>query len=205
MKGLYRLRQKDEIHASVFVNGRSSVTKKIPRHHRLAVLRALISELAQTHDIRFIHVVVDKLGKPAGTNIYELAWKALIQRFENTMQHRNFPGGNINRTDHGLVLPDDGGGDKLRHLLRKMRVYNPIPNSGAANLPLRFMVDDPCHRDSRHSYFIQSVDVTAYFLQQYLAPNAYIKRQSAGKYFQRLLPVLNLYASPGDPLGVVRL
>ena len=210
MKGLYKLRQRDEIHASPFIHDPAHKVGGILRGHRLGILRAYIKELSQIRDIRFIHVLVDKRGKAPGSDLFDLAWKALIQRFENTIQHKNFPG-STNPIDQGIILPDDGNTDRLRHLLRRIRVYNPIPNRFASshgttrNLPVRFIVEDPIHRDSRHSYFVQSVDVAAYFLQQHVCPNKYIRQKSARNYFLQLAPVVSKYASPGDPMGIVRL
>ncbi|MFN8011965.1 MAG: DUF3800 domain-containing protein [Holophagaceae bacterium] len=210
MKGIYRLRQRDEIHASAFIHAPLHQMNGLNRGHRLGILRAYLKELGQYQDVRFIHVIVDKQGKPPGTDVFEIAWKALLQRFENTMQGRNFPGSSL-ALDYGMVLPDDGNIDRLRHLLRKIRVFNPIPNrypsaSGASrNLPIRLIVEDPVHRDSRHSYFIQCVDTSAYFLQQYLNPNKFIRQKGARNYFLHLQPALCRVASPSDPLGLVRL
>jgi len=210
MKGVYGLRMMDEIHASPFIQARLHKMKGIPRGHRLGILRAYLKELAQTPNISFIHVLVDKQGKAPGVDLFGLAWRALLQRFENTIQHKNFPGSK-NTSDMGIVLPDDGNTDRLRHLLRKMRAFNPIPNqfpssSGTSrNQPVRFIVEDPVHRDSQHSYFVQSVDVTAYFLMQYLIPNKFIRQKGARNYFLHLAPVLLRQASPRDPLGIVRL
>jgi len=210
MKSLYGLRQRDEIHAAQFINGQVHKTTGLRRDQRLNVLRAYIKEISQIPDIRLIHILVDKNGKLPGTDIFELAWKALIQRFENTLQHKNFPGSS-NPVDHGIIFPDDGNIERLKQLLRKMRVYNPIPNRYPTatglprNLPLRFIVEDPVHRDSRHSYFVQSVDVTAYFLTQLQIPNKYVRQKGAGNYFLHLAPVVCKPASPGDPLGIVRL
>ena len=210
MKGLYKLRQRDEIHAAPFIHAPAHKVRGIPRGIRLGILRAYIKELSQIQDIRLVSILVDKQGKAAGVNLFELAWKALIQRFENTIQHQNYPGPS-NPTDCGIILPDDGNIDQLRHLLRKIRVYNPIPNrypspqGTSRNLPVRFIVEDPVHRDSRHSYFIQSVDVTAYFLHQLQRPNKYIRQKGARNYFLHLAPVVSKHASPSDPLGIVRL
>lgn len=107
MKGVYKLRQRDEIHASPFIHAPAAQMNNIPRGDRLGILRAYIKELSQIQDLRFVHVLVDKQGKPPGVSIFELAWKALIQRFENTIQHQNYPG-STNPVDHGILLPDDG-------------------------------------------------------------------------------------------------
>ena len=204
MKGLYQLHQNDEIHSSVFINGRLRSNHGVPRQNRLAILRALISEMSQACEIRLIHVVVDKRYKPANFDIFGAAWQALLQQFEQAMRSRYFPGSRMS-TDMGLILPDDGNEDRLRHLLRKMRARHPIASGRPLTRPLQLIVEDPAHRNSEHSYFIQCVDVAAYFLQQYLDPNRYIRQQSARNYFRRLAPVLTLAANPNDPLGIVRI
>lgn len=210
MKGLYKLRQRDEVHASPFIHAPAHKMNGIPRGDRLGILRAYVKELSQIQDIRLVNILVDKKGKATSVDLFDLAWKALIQRFENTIQHRNYPG-STNPTDCGIILPDDGNIDQLRHLLRKIRVYNPIPNrfpsmqGSARNLPVRFIVEDPVHRDSRHSYFVQSTDVIAYFLQQLHAPNKYIRQKGARNYFLHLAPIVSKHASPSDPMGIVRL
>jgi hypothetical protein len=47
---------------------------------------------------------------------FEVAWQALMQRFENTMRARNFPASS-NPRDWGLVLPDRTDVKKLTALL----------------------------------------------------------------------------------------
>lgn len=138
-----------------------------------------------------------------------MAEQALIQRFENTMNHRNFPG--PGRTDaRGMLFPDHTDDKKLVLLLRKMRRYNPVPNQapygpGSRNLQLRRIVEDPSFRDSAHSYFVQAADLAAFLLYQYLAPKAYIRKKSAQIYFLKIHPVLCTQASVSDPYGIVRL
>lgn len=87
MKGLYKLRQKDEIHASPFIHAPAHKVGGIIRGHRLGILRAYIKELSQIRDIRFIHVLVDKQGKAPGSDLFDLAW--MSQRtFFNSMSAR---------------------------------------------------------------------------------------------------------------------
>ncbi len=92
-------------------------------------------------------MVVDKQKRPK-TDVFELAWTALIQRFENTVTHRNFPGP-ANPDDRGLLIPDTTDNKKLKLLIRRMRRFNPIPDKkdvyakGARNLPLNYLIEDP--------------------------------------------------------------
>jgi len=162
---------------------------------------------ASMPDLSLICVVVDKANKPATYDVFDAAWKALIQRFENTLAHRNFPGPR-NPDDMGMLFPDRSDEKKLNALLRRMRAFNPVPSqpsSGYRNLQIRTIIEDPNYRDSSHSYFIQSVDVTAFLLYQHLAPSACIKKKSGQNYFGRLAPIVCKHASPKDPLHIVRL
>lgn len=56
MKGVYGLRQRDEIHAAPFIHSPLHKMNGILRGHRLGILRAYLKELAQARNIRFLHV-----------------------------------------------------------------------------------------------------------------------------------------------------
>lgn len=160
-------------------------------------------------DINIINVLVDKQGKAMDYDAFESAWQVLIQRFENTMSHRNFPGP-VNPDERGMILPDNTDDKKLVALLRRMRQYNPVPNQarfggGYRNLTLSTIVEDPSFRDSEFSYFIQAADVAPYLLFQREAPNAYMRKKGGRAYFKRLDPVLCKVAATVDPEGIVRL
>ena len=65
---------------------------------------------------------LDNNDKPASYDVFTMAWKALIQRFENTIAHRNFRGPS-NADERGMIFPDATGNKKLTRLLRQMRRY----------------------------------------------------------------------------------
>lgn len=205
LRSVHGLPMRSEIHASEFINKR---VFDLERHVRLAILRNTVDELAKINCISITNVIVDKQGKPPNYDVFEAAWGTLFQRFENTLIHGNFPGGY--REDHGMVITDATAGKKLTRLMRRMAVYNFIPNdarfgAGARNIPIRRVIEDPHEKDSRQTLPIQMCDVVAYFLLQRFAPNSYIRRQHASTYFDRLAPVLNKRASRFDKLGIVRL
>lgn len=181
---------------------------EIEKYQRLAILRNYLDELAKLNFISITNVIVDKSNKPSGFDVFGAAWRTLFQRFENTLIHWNFPEGY--RRSFGTVFTDATKGESLNMLMRKMSVYNPIPNhfgSGYRDMPIRRVVEDPSPRDSANSLPIQACDVVAYFLHQKLSANSYIRRKRAVNYFDRLEPVLNKSASTRDPweLGVVRI
>lgn len=200
MRALHGLPIRTEIHSAPFL--RHPPILGMAKHVRLAILRNFLDELASVPTLSFTHVVVPKAGKPAGYDIFEQAWKTLIQRFENTLLAGNFPGGF--KASHGLLLTDPTNGKALQRMVRRMAVYNPIPSrfGGVRNVPLLRIIEDPSPRDSASSYMIQAADVAAYFAYQRFHPNKYIKRSGAQHYFDRLAPVLNLKAS-AHPLGIV--
>ena len=180
---------------------------RIPKSLRLRLLRAVLGFEAGLQDVSVINVLFDKAGKPNTYDIFENAWRALIQRFHNTLSHRNFPGP-ANPDDRGLIVTDETDQKRLQDLARRMRRYNPVPSrvvAGYRQLPIDSIVEDPVHRDSKHSYFIQLSDVNAYFLLQKESPSGYIRKKGARNYFDRLGPVLCTVASTADPQGVVRL
>ena len=209
LRSVYGLPIRSEIHASEFISRRVRSLPRgvqISRPMRLAMLRNSLDELAKLPYISITNVIVDKTTKPQGYDVFENAWKYLFQRFENTLTHGNFPGGH--QQDFGFVITDATAGKKLSRLVRKMARFNYVPHqqqfgTGARNLTIRKLIEDPYGKDSKTTLPIQMADVTAYFLHQKHRPNSYIRRKHAVNYFDRLQPVLNLYARTSDPLGVV--
>jgi hypothetical protein len=200
---------REELHVSALIH-RPGDLVRIKRNDRLAIIRNFSDEIASMTDISLINVVIDKRGKAPDYDVFGMAWKALIQRFENTLSRRNFPGP-ANPDERGMLFPDHTDTKKLTALLRKMRRFNPIPNhgslqqQGSRNLVVTKINEDPNFRDSSHSLFIQATDLAAFLLYQQLAPNAYMKKKSGQNYFNRLEPILCKSASLSDPRGIVRL
>lgn len=208
LRAVHGLPIRAEIHASEFIKKHKDSVYGLERYVRLAILRNTLDELASIPDIMITNVIVDKQGKPANYDVFESAWRTLFQRFENTLMRGNFPG--AHRQDHGLVITDATSGKKLSRLVRRMAVFNYIPNmgmfgGGSRNLPIVRVIEDPYGKDSAQTLPVQMVDVTAYFLMQKFAPNGFIKKQKAQNYFERLSPVLNTWASYNDKFGIVRL
>ena len=102
MRTRFGLLMREEIHAGSMLSRPGSLVR-IKKNDRLTIIRHFLDELANTGFLNFINVVVDKHGKPAGYDPFEKAWQALIQRFENTLNHRNFPGP-ANPDDKGTEL-----------------------------------------------------------------------------------------------------
>jgi hypothetical protein len=204
------LKLREEIHAAPFITNPGALVR-IKRNDRLDILKQCLDFLGNRSDISVCTVVVHKTPKPAGYDVFESAWQALIQRFDNTMRNRNYPGAFADQ--RGLVLPDNTDGGKLTALMRRMRHYNPVPNNSAhqtqgagyRNLALQSVIEDPFLKDSAHSFIHQLVDVGAYAARQLFEPNAYMRSKQGHNFYARLRPVLNTYANRAHPLHLVQL
>jgi hypothetical protein len=206
IKTSFGLKLREEIHASALISKPGELAR-IPKHQRLEILRRKADKLASMPDLNLISVVVDKHGKPPNYDVFEKAWQALIQRFENTISHANFPGPK-NPDERGMLFPDRTDDKKLIRVLRRMRNYNPIPNQptfapGYRNWSLQYVIEDANLRDSAQSLFVQAVDVCAFLLYQQFSPCAYFRKKSGQNYFNRLHPICCRVASTANPIGIV--
>lgn len=202
----YGFKLREEIHSSHFIH-KPGDFQRIAKSLRLRLLRDVLDFQATLPNYQILNVVINKKNKQEGSDIFNLAWQTLIQRIENTLYYKNFIGSS-NVNDSALLFVDKTDEIKLQHLTRRMRRYNPVPNSfsmgfGYRMLPIRLIIEDAVHRDSAHSYFIQLADVNAYFLSQQFQVNQYIKKQGGRNYFKRLEPVLLKQASKSNNLGIV--
>jgi hypothetical protein len=210
LRAAYSLPIRSEIHSAEFINGRVRAIggSYLSRPDKLAVLRNTIDELAKMNFISITNVIVNKTTRSPPFDVFDFAWTTLFQRFENTMVRGNFPGSFNN--DYGMVITDATAGTKLLRMVRRMAVHNYIPHDphrgpGSRNVPIVRIIEDPYGKDSEETLPIQMADVAAYFLHQRFKPNAYIRRESAQFYFDRLSPVLNKRASRYGALGIVEL
>ena len=118
MKSKFGLLLRDEIHSAHMINKPGALVR-ITRNNRLAIIRHAADELAALPDVNAINVIVDKQGKPPTYDVVERAWQALVQRFSNTISHRNFRGP-ANADERGMILPDMSEVKKITNAIRKM-------------------------------------------------------------------------------------
>ena len=202
----YKLPQQEELHASRFLNSPGNL-QFIRKTDRFRIFKQVIDFEADMADkISIINVICDKAKHDEGYDIFGYTWRSLIQRFENTIRHKNFPDSSEGK-DKGFLIVDKTNEVKLRDMMYDMRRHNFIRGSinGAkdGNYPIKHVIEDCMHKDSRHSLFIQMSDVNAYFLTQKFSPSSSVKKNGAVNYFDRLDPVLNKHATRNDPMGIV--
>jgi hypothetical protein len=200
------LKLRDEIHCTHFINKPGDLIR-IKRNDRLDIMKKCIDWANAQTDLSTFSIVVDKQGRK--DEIFELAWNALLMRFENTIRHKNFPSPQ-NADDRGIVLSDNTEGEKLRGLIRKMRHYNTIPNrqdmyqGGYKNVKLEYIIEDPIFRDSQYSFIHQLNDVIAYCVRQKYEPNSYMKKKAGTNFYNRLSNVTVKVVSKSND-GIVEL
>ncbi|MCC6918245.1 MAG: DUF3800 domain-containing protein [Alphaproteobacteria bacterium] len=198
----YGIPMRAELHAQPLI---SRAEFDLPPQDRLAVYGLYLKFLASQKSVNVTNVAVAKTLKDADYDVFETAWKVLIQRLENAMVYDNFQAGSS--SEHTILLCDNTDGTKLTALVRKGRRYNPIPGgrAGYTDRPLQRVVEDPILRDSASSYGVQAADFCAYALYQMCSPKKFLKERGAHNAFKLLTPRLNRKASPRHEFGVVML
>ena len=201
LKTQFGLKMNEEIHAAEFINGSPKLKANITRNNKLDILKKCLKWLNNRTDISIVTIRCDKQAHLT-KDIFEFAWRVLIQRIDNTLTLNNFS--NATDNDKGLIISDNTNGGKLTALLRQMRQYNRVPHSashglGSRNITLRAIVEDPVMRDSAESYFHQMVDVVAYFARQYYEPNRFIRNKGARTFYTTILSdVANVHVTKYD-------
>jgi len=201
------LKLRDEIHCNEMIN-RPGELVRIKRNDRLDIIKKCIDWVEAQPYLNVFHVVLDKQGRT--DDLFEFAWNTLLMRFENTIRHANFSGPR-NSEDKGLILSDNTEGERLRKLVRKMRHFNYIPNikerfgSGARNIKLEYVIEDPIFRDSQHSFIHQMNDVLAYCVRQRYEPNQYMRKKGGHNFYKRIDSVLVKNVSRKNNYGIVEI
>lgn len=208
LKERYGIKIREELHA-VELTQNNKYLPDIKKSEKLSIFRTFLKVISRMPDVCIINVVVDKKDKPDSLDVFVTAWATLVQRFENTLANKNFPGSN-SVGNKGIIITDETDILKLKKIIRKMRHHNWIPNTewyppGARNLILHHIVEDPFFKPSHDTFMIQAADIVAYSLHQHLDPSEYMKIKRAYNYFNFLDPVLCKVACTMNPFGIVKI
>lgn len=201
LKDRYRFNQREEIHASELIRiNKIKSYRKLSKSVRISILKEYCDQIPIIFSTaKVINVALVKNDFDPGTDIQLIAWRRLIERFDTYLKKTS--------QDKGIIVSDDTDAIKLMHLLRKMRVYNPIASHFSTpyyNAPADSIIEDIFSRSSNHSYLIQTVDVIAHLLYRKEFPKGSLRKYNLELQFDKLEPVLLKEASSKDPLGIVR-
>lgn len=201
IKGQYGLYAREEIHASELIRIKNIESyKKIRKSDRIKILKAYCQQIPIIFDnAKLINICLEKRNYLSAEEVQLTAWNRLAQRYDTYLKKKV--------KDKGIIISDDTDGIKIMRLLRKMRVYNPVPSlyeDGHRNIPTDSILEDLFQRSSHHSYFIQTVDVAAHLLYRQECPKGSLKKFGLEKLFKNLEPIVLKEASRNDPMGIVR-
>jgi hypothetical protein len=193
------LSEREEIHSSELIRiNKIEAYRTIPTPVRISILKTLVNKIPVIFpEAKIICICLDKQSMPSYQSFQELAWKRLIQRYDTFLKKKD---------SKGIIIGDDSDEPALRALLRKMRVYNPVPSmfSGFYNPIITNIIEDIFFRESKHSFVIQAVDAIAHALYRKEYPKGSLKKFGLQYLFDTLDPLLLKEASPKDPQGIVR-
>lgn len=104
-------------------------------------------------------IVINKpllFQRRADADVMAYAWTFMMQRLEHLTRHPQ---------DQILILHDEGEPETIRKIARRFRRFGTAGSlfgGGYVIPPFVGLIDDPVSRNSRHSYFLQLADLTAY-------------------------------------------
>ncbi|HPO63858.1 MAG TPA: DUF3800 domain-containing protein [Candidatus Kapabacteria bacterium] len=200
------LKLREEIHCVKMINAPGEL-KRIKRNDRIDILKKCIDWINSQDGLNIITVCVNKKKRDKSEEVFELAWKTLIQRLENTINNHNFKGP-TNADDKAIIISDKTDYKKIKNLTRKMRKCNYIPNNpfysdGSRNIILKKIIEDPFMKDSAESFILQIVDVISYCARQIYEPNLAFKKKGGHNFYQRLSDVIVFKATNKNSIGIV--
>jgi hypothetical protein len=202
----YEIRRNQELHGNKNIAGRGALWgRRWTVQERVRLFQLVVETVTQMPGVRTVNVCVCKTAShfhdKRGHHVHEAAWTLMLQRFHNFIEHQT----RASIAECGMVIHDSGHEVEIRKLMRKLRVFNPVPSrfgGGARNIPLVTLIEDPVPRDSYHAQFIQMCDYLAYSLLRREEPMDKYPELSA--VFQITAPVILGEASRSDPEGIVR-
>lgn len=187
-----------EFHAWKFVSGRGQISYRIvPKGRRCQIFRESLDLFT-----RLPGVMVFNAAFPKGQKLR--AFERLMNRVNRTMEAGE---------SHAILVCDKGDEIRFTRLLRRMRVYNPIPSStgfwadtgnATRNIPIERIIEDPFFKDSQQSFFIQMADFVAYALLRQERPIPTKSAYGLDTIFCTLDPILVKAANRSDRQGIIR-
>lgn len=204
LRNRYGIRLAKELHACDFLAGRGVLGPKVvPKGARVQIFQDALSLFAAWDGVGAYVVnvyITNGPGKPAR----DYALERLLNRINRTL---------LARGRYGILVFDEGRELDVRRMMRRMRVFNPVPSrygqwpegSPIRNITTDRILGDPFFRRSEDDYFVQAVDFIAYaLLKQEEPPTARITRYGLNTMFRVIDPILYRPACPSDPQGISR-
>lgn len=189
-----------ELHATQFLSGRGSngALASLSRHQRSQIFHKTFQV------VEYMDRFGAKVFNVCNTDDDQFrAFERLLNRINRTMRAWD---------SYAHLICDEGKEHQYISMVRRMRVYNPIPsnygewNDGSAtkNIVLDRILEDPQFKKSHNSYFIQTADFLAHGLLRQERPTPKARQRRIHKSFSQLHNVLVRACNRNDPLGIIR-
>lgn len=150
-----------EIHAAEFLGG-AKVFHGLEARQRLRVALWLLRELVEVPGLSCHSVACLKQTQPEPM---KTCWRHLAADLTSSS------------TGPMLLVADMGEAEAIKEAIMAFRSAHPSQ---------ALIIEDPFHRDSRHSYFLQAVDLVAYLQRQRHHPNALFRARQPEELFSTL-------------------
>jgi hypothetical protein len=150
-----------EIHAAEFLGGAKTFLGLEPRQ-RLRVALWLLRELGEVPGLSCHSVACFKQAQPEPMIA---CWRQLAADLTSSS------------SGPMLLVADMGEAEAIKNAIAAFRSAHPSQ---------ALIIEDPFHRDSRHSYFLQAADLVAYLQRQRHHPNALFKSTQPEELFSEL-------------------
>lgn len=161
MRDQVGLKLSAEIHAVEFLGG-AKVFLGLEARQRLRVALWLMRELRQIPGACCLTVGCHKEAHAEPMNA---CWRQLAHALVSSAQGPM------------VMLADMGEEAAIREAIAQFRTESTGEKA---------LIEDPFHRDSRHSYFLQAIDLLAYLHRQRHHPNALFRDKQPSEIFQAL-------------------
>lgn len=200
LRDVHGIPVRQELHATQFLSGRGSLGANgvISRHKRAQIFHKSfqVLEYLHRHGVRVFNV--------CHVGDQDRAFERLLNRINRTMQSWD---------SYAHLICDEGKEAQYTKLVRRMRVFNPIPSrygvwldtgQNSRNITLDRIIEDPQFKDSKTSYYIQMADFVAYGLLRREFPTPRIRKYGNHKSFDQLDTCLTKVCNRRDPKGIIR-
>jgi hypothetical protein len=161
MRDQLGLKLSAEIHAAEFLGGAKSFLGLEPRQ-RLRIALWLLREIQGIHSCQSRTVGMLKNSRD---DVVSSSWKGLA----TLLTHET--------TSPMVLIADMGESETIRRTMEDFRDQQVRPSE---------IIESPFHRDSRHSFFLQTVDLIAYLHRQRQDPNGLIRANDTVELFETL-------------------
>lgn len=208
----YGIPVKAEFHTRPFLLNKAPYRDlSLPDSDRVAAVGLYCAAVAQL-DARIVNVCIVKprVTSP-GFKVLDWALKLSVQRIENDLASTG------NDDSRFLLITDPGRVGKMRTTTRRVQRINFIPSKfgpQAYRREIQRLIEDPLPKDSRESFFIQTVDLVSWVVYAHSLletkagglpsrlPTA-VDADKLVQWMEMLKPVLNTQASRHDRYGIV--